>query len=175
MSEKKRKNGEEEVDNTEEQTAQTAEEAEEPAKEDPAAKELEELKDKYMRLAAEYDNFRKRTAKEKENTYGDAYASAVNNFLPVYDNLERAAAESCGDEAYKKGVELILKQLGDIFEKLEIKEVPGVGEPFSPDYHHAVMHIEDESLGENTVAEVFQKGFTYKDRVLRFAMVKVAN
>ena len=137
--------------------------------------EIQELKDKYIRIAAEYDNFRKRTAKERENIFTDAYISAIKTILPVYDNVERAIAEPCVDEAYKKGVELIMKQLNSVFEKMEITEVPGVGEPFNPEYHNAVMHVEDGDLDENVVAEVFQKGFIIRERVLRHAMVKVAN
>lgn len=137
--------------------------------------EIQELKDKYIRIAAEYDNFRKRTAKERENIFTDAYISAIKTILPVYDNVERAIAEPCADEAFKKGVELIMKQLNSVFEKMEITEVPGVGEQFNPEYHNAVMHVEDEDLEENVVAEVFQKGFIIRERVLRHAMVKVAN
>ena len=137
--------------------------------------EIKELKDKYIRVVAEYDNFRKRTAKERENIFTDAYISAIKAILPVYDNVERAIAEPCVDEAFKKGVELIMKQFNTVFEKIEVKEVPGVGEQFNPEYHNAVMHIEDENLEENVIVEVFQKGFVIRDRVLRHSMVKVAN
>jgi len=137
--------------------------------------EADKWKDQYLRLAAEYENYRKRTDKEKESRYADGMLSAVSSFLPVYDNLERAAAQPSTDDNFKKGVELILKQYRDLFEKFSITETPGVGEPFNPEYHNAVMHVEDEALPENSVAEVFQKGFLMKDRVVRCAMVKAAN
>ena len=138
-------------------------------------KQLAQEKDKYIRLAAEYDNFRKRSARERESLFNDAYSDAVAAFLPLYDNLERALANPCADESYKKGVELIMKQFNDIFAKLQIEQTPGVGQPFDPNYHNAVIHIESDEFPENTVAEVLQKGFIMKDRVLRYAMVKAAN
>lgn len=137
--------------------------------------ELTEMKNKYLRLAAEYDNYRKRTAKERDNIFSDAYISAINSLLPIYDNVERAAAQPCTDAEYKKGIDLILKQIKDIFNKLEIEEVPGVGEKFEPEYHNAVMHVEDDSLDENVIVEVMQKGFMLKGRIIRHAMVKTAN
>lgn len=138
-------------------------------------KQLAQEKDKYIRLAAEYDNFRKRSARERESLFNDAYSDAVTAFLPLYDNLERALANPCADESYKKGVELIMKQFNDIFAKLQIEQTPGAGQPFDPNYHNAVIHIESDEFPENTVAEVLQKGFIMKDRVLRYAMVKAAN
>ncbi len=132
-------------------------------------------KDKYLRLAAEYDNYRKRSQKEKENTYADAKADTVLALLPVYDNLERALKAECTDAAYYKGVEMIMDQLMKIFEKLGVEIIESAGQPFDPDKHNAVIHVEDESLGENVVAEEFQKGFTLNGKVIRFAMVKVAN
>lgn len=137
--------------------------------------EIAEQKNRYLRLAAEYDNYRKRTAKERDNIFSDAYISAINSLLPIYDNVERAAAQPCTDVEYKKGIDLILKQIKDIFNKLEIEEVPGVGEKFEPQYHNAVMHIEDDSLDENVIVEVMQKGFMLKGRIIRHAMVKTAN
>lgn len=149
---------------------------------DPLLAELEALKDqaahqgdKYLRLAAEYDNYRRRTTKEKESIWNDAKADAVSAFLPVYDNLERALKQETADEAYKKGVEMTMTQLRSVLEKLGITEIPALGQPFDPTLHNAVMHIEDESLGENIVAEVFQAGFKLGDKVIRFSMVKVAN
>ncbi len=132
-------------------------------------------KDKYLRLAAEYDNYRKRSQKEKENTYADAKADTVLALLPVYDNLERALKAECTDAAYYKGVEMIMDQLMKIFEKLGVEIIESAGQPFDPEKHNAVIHVEDESLGENVVAEEFQKGFTLNGKVIRFAMVKVAN
>lgn len=134
-----------------------------------------DLNDRYLRMAAEYDNFRKRTAKEKEAIWNDAKADAALAFLPVYDNLERALKQETADEAYKKGVEMTMNQLKTVLEKLGITEIEALGQPFDPTLHNAVMHIEDENFGENTVAEVFQAGFRLGDKVVRFAMVKVAN
>ena len=154
----------------------------EQAAQDPLADEVESLKsqmaqqeDKYLRLAAEYDNYRRRTAKEKESIWSEAKADAAVAFLPVYDNLERALKQDTADEAYKKGVEMTMNQLKSVLEKLGITEIDAQGKPFDPTLHNAVMHVEDESLGENTVAEVFQAGFKLGDKVIRFAMVKVAN
>lgn len=148
----------------------------------PLADEVESLKsqmaqqeDKYLRLAAEYDNYRRRTAKEKESIWSEAKADAAVAFLPVYDNLERALKQDTADEAYKKGVEMTMNQLKSVLEKLGITEIDAQGKPFDPTLHNAVMHVEDDSLGENTVAEVFQAGFKLGDKVIRFAMVKVAN
>ena len=132
-------------------------------------------KEQFLRLAAEYDNYRKRTAKEKENLWTDAKADTVQAFLPVYDNLERALKQETADEAYKKGVEMIMSQLKEVFAKLGITEIEAQGKPFDPNLHNAVMHIEDENLGENTVAQVFQAGFMLGEKVIRFAMVQVAN
>ena len=149
---------------------------------DPLLSELESLKDqvagqedKYLRLAAEYDNYRKRTAKEKESLWTDVKADTAGAFLPVYDNLERALKQDTADEAFKKGVEMTMNQLKTVLEKLGITEIEALGQPFDPTLHNAVMHIEDENFGENTVAEVFQAGFMLGDKVIRFAMVKVAN
>ena len=149
-------------------------------------KELEQLKeerdaalgaekDKYLRLAAEYDNYRKRSQKERETVYADAKADTVLQLLPVYDNLERALKAECSDGAFYKGVEMIMDQLMGIFAKLGVEVIQAAGQPFDPALHNAVIHVEDETLGENTVAEEFQKGFTLNGKVIRFAMVKVAN
>ena len=162
---------------------QTQEEKTPPKQEeDPLLSELEVLKnqtaqqeDKYLRLAAEYDNYRKRTAKEKESIWSDAKAETAAAFLPVYDNLERALKQETADEAYKKGVEMTMNQLKEVLSKLGITEIPALGQPFDPQKHNAVMHVEDETLEENTVAEVFQAGFQCGEKVIRFAMVKVAN
>ena len=136
---------------------------------------LAEAADKYLRLAAEYDNYRKRTAKEKESIWTEAKAQTVAAFLPVYDNLERALKQETADEAYKKGVELTMKGLQDALTGLGVEVIPALGETFDPNRHSAVMHVDDEEAGENTVVEVFQQGFLCGEKVIRFAMVKVAN
>lgn len=137
--------------------------------------ELSEKEEKYLRLAAEYDNYRKRSAKEKESIWTDAKGDTAAAFLPVYDNLERALKQPCTDEAYAKGVDMIMTELKKILEKLGITEIPALGEPFDPAFHNAVMHVEDEDVGESMITEVFQTGFLNGEKVLRFAMVKVAN
>ena len=132
-------------------------------------------KDKYLRLAAEYENYRRRSQKEKESTYADAKADTVLQLLPVYDNLQRALKAECSDPGFYRGVEMTMTQLMDILAKLGVTPIEAEGVPFDPAEHNAVIHVEDESLGENTVVEEFQKGFKLNDKVIRFAMVKVAN
>ena len=131
--------------------------------------------DAYLRLAAEFDNFRKRTIKEKEASYGNGKADAVAKMLPVYDNLERALNQPTEDAAYKKGVEMTMNELVKIFTALGVEIFGNVGDEFDPNLHNAVMHIDSEELGENVVAQVFQKGFKIGEKVVRFAMVQVAN
>ena len=141
-----------------------------------AAKQLEAVKDQFTRLTAEYDNYRKRTTKEKDGIYQDAKADTIKAFLAVYDNLERAAgAEGGEDDPHKKGLEMIFTQFKDLLTKLGVTEIPAKGQPFDPEKHNAVMHIDDESLGENMVAQVFQAGFMMGDKVIRFSTVQVAN
>ena len=132
-------------------------------------------RDAHLRIAAEYDNFRKRTVKEKDAAYGNGKADAVAKILPVYDNLERALNQPTEDAAYKKGVEMTMTELVKILNGLGVEIFGAVGETFDPNLHNAVMHTEDESLGENVLAQVFQKGFKIGDKVVRFAMVQVAN
>ena len=132
-------------------------------------------RDKYLRLAAEYDNFRKRSIKERETTYSDARADTITRLLPVYDNLERALKMECADEAFYKGVEMTLTGLTEILESMNIKRIEAVGEPFDPNRHNAIMTIEKPGLGEQIVAEECQKGFMLGDRVIRFSTVVVAN
>ena len=132
-------------------------------------------RDAHLRIAAEYDNFRKRTVKEKDAAFGNGKADAVAKILPVYDNLERALNQPTEDAAYKKGVELTMNELVKIFTGLGVEIFGSVGDSFDPNLHNAVMHIENEELGENTIAAVFQKGFKLGDKVVRFAMVQVAN
>ena len=139
------------------------------------ADELKTANDKYLRLMAEYDNYRKRSQKEKDNLYTEIRSETVEKFLPVYDNLERALAQETQDAAFKKGVEMTMNQLVSVMEKLGVESFGAAGDHFDPQLHNAVMHIEDESLGENVIAEVFQKGFKVGEKVVRFAMVKVAN
>ena len=163
--------------------AEAREEKKEDKKEDKPAEQTEEAKpaedaainDKYLRLCAEYDNYRKRSQKEKDALYGEVKASALKSFLPVYDNLVRALNQSTEDEAYKKGVEMIMAEFKKTMEKLGVTEMDCLGKTFDPAFHNAVMHVEDETKGENEIVEVFQQGFMLGDKVIRFAMVKVAN
>lgn len=140
-----------------------------------AEKLIQAEKEKYLRLCAEYDNFRKRSQRERDTLYTDIKADTLLKFLPVYDNLERALATPTEDEAYRRGVEMIMTQFCTTMQKLGITEIEALGQKFDPNVHNAVMHIEDEAFGENEVVEVFQKGFMLNDKVIRFAMVKVAN
>ena len=139
------------------------------------AKTLADANDKYLRLAAEYDNYRKRTAREKEHVYSDAKIDTIKPFLAVLDNLERGVSQFEEGDAHRQGLELICKQFEEVLTKLNVAEIPALGEKFDPEKHNAVMHTEDENAAENTVVEVFQKGYTLGDKILRFAMVKVAN
>ena len=133
------------------------------------------LNDSHLRLAAEYDNFRKRTIKEKEASYGNGKSDAVAKMLPVYDNLERALNQETADAAFKKGVEMTMNELVKIFTALGVEIFGTVGDAFDPNLHNAVMHIDSDELGENTISQVFQKGFKIGEKVVRFAMVQVAN
>ena len=168
-------------ENAPEQEAPEIEEApdiQEPQQEKPQKDQgqlLAEAADKYLRLAAEYDNYRKRTAKEKDAAWTEAKAQTVAAFLPVFDNLERALKQDTADEAYKKGVELTMKGLQDALTGLGVEMIPALGETFDPNRHNAVMHCDDPESGESTIVEVFQQGFLCGDRVIRFSMVKVAN
>lgn len=171
MAEKKKtcKKAEEVVEEKVEETIEATPEKEEPS-------EAEVLKNQLLSVMAEYDNFKKRTMKEKEKIYTDSVGSTIAQLLPVIDNLERAISSfSDIENEFYKGFELVLKQTKEIFEKMGVTEIASVGEVFNPDFHNAVMHIEDDSFGENTIAEEFQKGYMYKDKVIRYAMVKVAN
>ena len=160
-------------ESTPETPAEAPAEAPAPA-EDWEAKYTAE-RDSHLRLAAEFDNFRKRTIKEKEASYGHGKADAVAKLLPVYDNLERALNQPTEDAAYKKGVELTMNELVKIFTGLGVEIFGNPGDEFDPNLHNAVMHIDDENLGENVISQVFQKGFKIGDKVVRFAMVQVAN
>lgn len=136
---------------------------------------LEKEHEQYLRLAAEYDNFRKRSQKEKDGLYLNAKADTIGKFLPVFDNLERAAEQPTEDEAYKKGVEMTLTGFREVMKNLGVEEFGNVGDPFDPNRHNAVMHIENDDLDESVISQVFQKGFAIGDKVIRFAMVQVAN
>ena len=167
---------EEELEQTPETTEETQQEAvEETVETNPFEEKYNAEHDSLLRLAAEYDNFRKRTIKEKEASYGNGKADAVAKILPVYDNLERALNQPTEDAAYKKGVELTMNELVKILTGLGVEIFGAPGDTFDPNLHNAVMHTEDESLPENTIAQVFQKGFKIGDKIVRFAMVQVAN
>ena len=169
---KKKNNAEEEVI---EQEA-TAEEVAEPSKEEELQKQLDEKNDQLLRMAAEYDNFRKRSQREKEALYAECKASVINALLPVADNFDRILANPDGTlEDYKKGVEMTFKQFSDVFKSLGIEPFGEVGEEFDPNIHNAVMHTEDDSVGENTITTVIVKGYKLGDKIIRPAMVAVAN
>ena len=159
-----------------EETVETAvEETPEVTEVNPWEEKYNAEHDMYLRLAAEFDNFRKRTVKEKEASYSNGKADAVAKLLPVYDNLERALNQPTEDAAYKKGVEMTMNELVKIFTSLGVEIFGNTGEEFNPELHNAVMHTEDPELGENVISMVFQKGFKIGDKVVRFAMVQVAN
>lgn len=162
---------------TEEETVETVEETveAEASEVNPWEEKYNAERDSHLRLAAEYDNFRKRTIKEKEASYSNGKADAVAKMLPVYDNLERALNQKTEDAAYKKGVELTMTELVKILNGLGVEIFGNVGDVFDPNLHNAVMHIDDENLEENTIAQVFQKGFKMGEKIVRFAMVQVAN
>lgn len=163
-----------------EAAAQTAEETAQAKPEEPTAEqklqaELDQLNDRLLRTLAEYDNYRKRSIKEKDAIYPQAKADTVEKFLPIIDNFERAMQTECSDEAFKKGIDMIFQSFIKTMHDLSVEEIGKEGEPFNPDLHNAVMHVEDENYGENVVAQVLQKGYRIGDRVVRYAMVKVAN
>ncbi len=160
----------------EEKTEEVKEEAQADKEENTAEKELADVKEQLLRTAAEYANYRARSAKEKEQTYSNAKGNVVAEILPAIDNLERALSQENSDyEALKKGVQMTLDGLMASLEKLGLEQYGESGDSFDPNIHNAVMHIEDESLGENVITDVFQKGYKIGDRVIRPAMVKTAN
>ena len=175
MAEEKKMNEEavEETPTPEEELEETAVEAAPEA--NPWEEKYNAEHDARLRVAAEYDNFRKRAVKEKDAAYGNGKADAVAKILPIYDNLERALNQPTEDAAFKKGVEMTMTELVKILNGLGVEIFGEPGENFDPNLHNAVMHTEDESLGENTIAQVFQKGFKIGEKVVRFAMVQVAN
>ena len=159
----------------EEAEKQTPEAVEETPAVDPWEEKYNAEHDAHLRLAADYDNFRKRSQKEKEQSYGNGKADAVEKLLPVYDNLERALNQPTEDAAYKKGVEMTMTQLVAILNGLGVEIFGQEGDAFDPNLHNAVMHTEDDSVAENTITQVFQKGFKMGEKIVRFAMVQVAN
>lgn len=166
---------EEEIQETETDAEDTTE-ATEQLEETVSKKQYDELNDKFVRLAAEYDNFRKRSLRERESAHSDAVSHAVKALLPTYDNLERALKVETSDAEYKKGVEMTMTQLVDSLKNIGVEKITAdVGTEFDPNFHNAVMHIENEELGENVIAEIFQQGFKIGDKVIRHAMVQVAN
>ena len=171
MAKKDKEVNENPIEETVEETTETVETPEV----DPWEEKYNLEHDAYLRLAAEFDNFRKRTVKEKEASYGNGKADAVAKMLPVYDNLERALNQETADAAYKKGVKMTMNELVKIFTALGVEIFGNVGDAFDPNLHNAVMHIENEDMEENSLAAVFQKGFKIGDKVVRFAMVQVAN
>ena len=175
MAKNKNENNEIPVEETQETPAEETVETAETPEVNPWEEKYNAERDAHLRIAAEFDNYRKRTVKEKEASYGNGKADAVAKMLPVYDNLERALNQETADAAYKKGVELTMNELVKIFTSLGVEIFGNVGETFDPNLHNAVMHIESEELEENTISQVFQKGFKIGDKVVRFAMVQVAN
>ena len=173
MAKKDKEMNETPVEETAEETAQ--ETVEETPEVNPWEEKYNAERDAHLRVAAEFDNFRKRTIKEKEASYGNGKADAVAKILPIYDNLERALNQETADTAYKKGVELTMAGLVKIFTDLGVEVYGNVGEEFDPNLHNAVMHTENDELGENVISQVFQKGFKIGEKVVRFAMVQVAN
>ena len=167
------------AEQTPEQEPEVVEIPQEEAPQEPEVNPWEEKynaeRDAHLRLAADYDNFRKRTLKEKEQSYGNGKADAIEKMLPVYDNLERALQQQTEDEAFKKGVEMTMTQLVGILNGLGVEIFGQPGDAFDPNLHNAVMHVEDENAAENTIVQVFQKGFKIGEKIVRFAMVQVAN
>ena len=173
MSEKEKNMNQEAETEVEETPVEETPEVQEPVNE--YREKYDREHDQLLRLAAEYDNFRKRSAKEKDSAYTNGKADTLAKLLPVYDNLERALNQACEDAAYKKGVEMTMNELVKIFTGLGVEIFGNVGDGFDPNLHNAVMHIDSDELGENVIAQVFQKGFRIGEKVVRFAMVQVAN
>ncbi len=177
MNKNKEKIENEETTPVEEAASEETEEVLEETKETIEKEKYDELYDKYLRTLAEYDNFKKRTQKEKEEMFSLAVAGTIENLLPVADNLDRAISAIKDGESteFSEGVKLVSKQFYEILEKIGVSEIKAVGEQFDPNIHNAVMHVEDENVDSNVITEEFMKGYKYKDRVIRHSMVKVAN
>ncbi|MBQ9746472.1 MAG: nucleotide exchange factor GrpE [Clostridia bacterium] len=174
MDEKRTEVPETELENEEAKSSEATEETKETAENTKLSEELEETKRKYLMMLAEYDNFRKRAQKERENAYGDAYADALTALLPVFDNLERASAFAGGD-GMAEGITMIINQFKNALAGMGVESFGEVGDEFDPNLHNAIMQEENEELGENVISEVFQKGYKRGEKIIRFAMVKVAN
>lgn len=166
----------------ESETASPETENTEPSENDVLKNEIEDLKkqvsdinDKYLRTLAEYENFRKRSQKEKDQTYGNAVSDTVTKFLDILDAFDRAANYECSDAEYKKGIDLISNSVKETFSAIGVKEIPALGEQFNPDLHNAMLHIDNDAYGENEITEVYKKGYTYGDKVIRYSSVIVAN
>jgi molecular chaperone GrpE len=171
MEEKRTEVPKEELENEEASASEATAEANKTSK---ISEELEEMKRKYLMMLAEYDNFRKRAQKERENAYGDAYADALSALLPVFDNLERASAFA-GDSGMAEGITMIINQFKNALSGMGVESYGEVGDEFDPNLHNAIMQEDNEELGENVISEVFQKGYKRGEKIIRFAMVKVAN
>ena len=172
---KKDKEVKEQQPEAEKVEAEAAQEPEKAPEVNPFEEKYNAEHDSYLRLAADYDNYRKRTAKEKEQSYSNGKADTILKLLPIYDNLERAMRQDTEDAAYKKGVEMTMTELVKIFTGLGVEIFGEAGEHFDPSLHNAVMHTEDDRVGESTITQVFQKGFKLGEKIVRFAMVQVAN
>lgn len=172
---KKDKEAKEQQPEAEKVEAEAAQEPEKAPEVNPFEEKYNAEHDSYLRLAADYDNYRKRTAKEKEQSYSNGKADTILKLLPIYDNLERAMSQDTEDAAYKKGVEMTMTELVKIFTGLGVEIFGEAGEHFDPSLHNAVMHTEDDRVGESTITQVFQKGFKLGEKIVRFAMVQVAN
>lgn len=166
---------EEKKEKTKKEKAEKKKEEKAEPKEEKKPEDAQSSSDAYLRLLAEYDNYRKRSQREKDALYADIKADTLLKFLPVYDNLVRALKQPTEDEAYRKGIEMIMTQFCTTMEKLGVEKIEALGKTFDPSLHNAVMHVDDEQKGENEIVEVFQEGFRLGDKVIRFAMVKVAN
>lgn len=174
MASEKKKQKETETEELAKEEAAAEEKAPE-AEENEFEKKWQDVNEKYMRTLAEYDNYRKRTIKEKESIYPEAKATVVEKFLPVMDNFQRALDAAENKDAFYEGVAMVKKQMDEVLTSLGVEEIKAVGEQFNPELHNAVMHIDDEEAGENIIVEEFQKGYRIGDRVIRHSMVKVAN
>ena len=170
-----KKKKEEQAETPVEEVLEQQPEATEAPETNPWEEKFNAEHDAHLRLAADYDNFRKRTVKEKEQSYGNGKADAIEKLLPVYDNLERALNQPTEDAAYKKGVEMTMTQLVSILSGMGVEIYGEAGDAFDPNLHNAVMHTEEDGVEENTITQVFQKGFKMGDKIIRFAMVQVAN
>ena len=175
MAKKDKETKEQQPEDEKVETPEAAQEPEKAPEANPFEEKYNAEHDSYLRLAADYDNYRKRTAKEKEQSYSNGKADTILKLLPIYDNLERAMRQDTEDAAYKKGVEMTMTELVKIFTGLGVEIFGEAGEHFDPSLHNAVMHTEDDRVGESTITQVFQKGFKLGEKIVRFAMVQVAN